>query len=59
MKHVIEMSSGAMIYKFHKDWLRHSKVHKGDTQTHTLHGDRISLLFLQNKESRLKIKVGL
>jgi hypothetical protein len=42
--------------KFHKDWFSHSKVDKG-TQTHRQHGDRISLLlFLQNKESRIKIK---
>jgi hypothetical protein len=45
--------------EFHKDWLRHSKVDKGDTQGLRLHGDDISiLLFLfQNKESKLKIKI--
>jgi hypothetical protein len=37
-----------------KDWLRHSNVNGGDTQTHRQHGDRISLLlFFQNKESKL------
>jgi hypothetical protein len=33
MKYAAEMGSGAMIYvhtKFHKDWLRHSKVVKGE-----------------------------
>jgi hypothetical protein len=30
--------------KFHKDWFRHSKVDKGDTQTRRQDGDRINLL---------------
>jgi hypothetical protein len=36
MKYAVEMGSGAMIIhtKFHKDWFRHSKVDRGDTQTH-------------------------
>jgi mevalonate pyrophosphate decarboxylase len=38
-----------------KDWFRHSKVDRGDMQTHRQHGDFISLiLFSQNKGSRLK-----
>jgi hypothetical protein len=60
MKCAVEMGSGAMIYiptKFHKDWFNHSKVDKGDTQTYRQHDDRISfLLFVQNKENRLKAK---
>jgi hypothetical protein len=43
-----------MYTKFHKDWLRHSIVDRGDTQTHRQHGDLVSQLFFQNKESRLK-----
>jgi hypothetical protein len=31
MKYAVEMGSGAI--KFHKDWFRHSKVDRGDTQT--------------------------
>jgi hypothetical protein len=50
-----EMGSVAIIYKFHKDCFRHSKVYRGDSQTHRQHGDLISLLlFFQNKESMLK-----
>jgi hypothetical protein len=41
--------------KFHKIWFRHSKVDKGDTQTHRQEGYRISLL----EVCRLKIEVGL
>jgi hypothetical protein len=44
MKYSIEMGSGAM--KFHKDWFRHSKFGKGDTQTHRQYGDIVSLLLL-------------
>jgi hypothetical protein len=46
--------------KFHKDWFRHSKVDRGDTQTQRKQGALISLLpFFQNKESTLKkIKRG-
>jgi hypothetical protein len=41
--------------KFHKEWFRHSKVHKGHTQTQRQHGDRISLfLFFQNKDRGAK-----
>jgi hypothetical protein len=41
--------------KFHKDWLSHPEVDRGDTQTNRQHGDHISLvLFFQNMESRLK-----
>jgi hypothetical protein len=59
MKYSVEMGSGAMIYihctRFHKDWFSHSKVDRGDSQTHRQHGDWMSLfLFFQNKESRLK-----
>jgi hypothetical protein len=42
--------------KFHKDWFRHSQVNRGDTQTATW--PHKPTLFVQNKESRLKIKVG-
>jgi hypothetical protein len=57
MKYALEMDSGATIHytNFHKDWFRHSKVNRGDSQTHRQHGDRISLrLFFENKESRLR-----
>jgi hypothetical protein len=45
--------------KFHRNWLRHSKVHGGgDSQTHRQQGGPTSLiLFFQNKESRLKINL--
>jgi hypothetical protein len=35
MKYAVEMCPGAMMYitNFHKDWFRHLKVDKGDTQT--------------------------
>jgi hypothetical protein len=37
--------------KFHKDWLSHSKLDRGDTQSHGQHADCISLLFcFQNKD---------
>jgi hypothetical protein len=40
-----------------KDWLNHSKVDRGNTQTYREPGYRISLvLFFQNKESRLKLQ---
>jgi hypothetical protein len=53
MKYAVEMDSGAIHIKFHKDWFRYSKV---DMQAYRYHGDRISLLsFFQNKESRLKM----
>jgi hypothetical protein len=29
--------------KFHKDWFRHSKVNRGDSQTQRQHGDHIRL----------------
>jgi hypothetical protein len=39
MKYAVELGSGAMIHtKFHKHWLRHSKVNRGgftDIQTQT------------------------
>jgi hypothetical protein len=41
----------------HKDWFRHSEVRSvrfTDTQKYRQRGDRISLIFFQNKESRLK-----
>jgi hypothetical protein len=47
MEYAVEMGSGATVYihtNFHKDWFRHSKVNRGDSQTHRQHGDRISLL---------------
>jgi hypothetical protein len=32
----VEMGSDGMLYtKFHKDWFRHSKVVRGETQTDT------------------------
>jgi hypothetical protein len=38
--------------KFHKDWLRHSKLNKGGG--HRQRGDSISLLFfLENNKSRI------
>jgi hypothetical protein len=41
---------------FHKDWFRHSKVVRGDTDTQQ--GDLIILiLFFQNKKSKLNISV--
>jgi hypothetical protein len=49
MKYAVEMGSGAMIYIKIGSGIQ--KVNKGDTQTHTQHGDRISILFFQNKES--------
>jgi hypothetical protein len=53
MKYAVEMGSGS---KFHKDWFRHSKFNRGETQTHREHGDGISLLlFFQNTESILKV----
>jgi hypothetical protein len=40
--------------KFDEIWLSHSKIDRGYTE-HREHGDHISLLlFLKNKESRLK-----
>jgi hypothetical protein len=39
--------------EFHKDWLRHSKSDKGETQTHRQQGDLISLLQIFRNESRL------
>jgi hypothetical protein len=59
MKYTVEMGSGAMIYtKFHKDWFRHSKVDRKNTQTLRQHGGLISLLaFFKNKESRLKSRI--
>jgi ABC-type transporter Mla MlaB component len=59
MKYAIDMGSGIMIIilihtKLHKDVFRHSKVDVGGI--HRVDGDCISLLlFLQNKESRLKL----
>jgi hypothetical protein len=44
-----------LVYQVHKDWFRHSKVGKLDTQTYRRRGELISLLlFFQKKESRLK-----
>jgi hypothetical protein len=58
MKYAVVIGSVTMIYipSFIKIGSgRHSKVDKGDTQTHRQNGDRVSLiLFIQNKESRLK-----
>jgi hypothetical protein len=48
---VYEVGLGVIVYK---DCFRHSKVNRGGI--HRQHEDRISLvLFLQNKESRLKV----
>jgi hypothetical protein len=45
--------------KFHKDWLRHSKVDGGDTQKHRQQGDFINLLSIfKYKESRLKCTIS-
>jgi hypothetical protein len=55
MKYAVEMGSGAMIYipSFIKIG---SGIQKLIGRIHRKHGDLISLLlFLQNKESRLKI----
>jgi hypothetical protein len=38
------MGSAFMI-SFHKDWFRHSKVDRGDSQTHRQYGDLISLFY--------------
>jgi hypothetical protein len=47
-------SQKMILFKFHKDWFRHSKVDGGGyTYRQTQQGDLISIL--QNKESRLKI----
>jgi hypothetical protein len=48
-KYAVEMGSGVMIYipKFHKDWSKHSAVHRGDmhkgTHTHRQQSVVISL----------------
>jgi hypothetical protein len=47
VKYAVEMGSGAMVYitRFHKDWLRHSKVNwGGGGDKHR--GDDVSLLFI-------------
>jgi hypothetical protein len=31
MNYAVEIGSGAMIYRFHKDWFSHSKVKGGYT----------------------------
>jgi hypothetical protein len=56
-KYAVEMSSGDMMYiLFRKNWFRHSKVNRGDIQTHGQHGDLISLLLLfLNKENGLNM----
>jgi hypothetical protein len=62
MKYAVEMDSGAMIYtpSFIKIGSGIQKLLGEDTQAHRQQGDLISLLsFFKNKESRLKIKVGL
>jgi hypothetical protein len=52
MKYAVDIHT-----KFHWYWLNHSKVNKGNTQTHRQHGARISLILLfLNKKSRLKIE---
>jgi hypothetical protein len=62
VKYVIQMGSVVIIYvhtKFHKDWFRHSKFNREDTQTHRQHGDCINLIFfLQNKVGRLKVCIS-
>jgi hypothetical protein len=35
MKYAVEMDSGAIIYKFHEDWFRHSKVNLLGIRRHT------------------------
>jgi hypothetical protein len=57
MKYTVEVGSGVIyIYtEFHKDRFSHSKIDRGDPQTHRQNGDRIShILFFQNKGSRPK-----
>jgi hypothetical protein len=51
MNFVGAMGSVALeiLTKFHKEWLRHLKVGKGDSQTHRQHGDLISLLSFFSK----------
>jgi hypothetical protein len=59
MKYAVEMGSGTMVYipSFIKSRSGIQKLIRGDTQTHRQQGDLISLLlFLQNKESRLKMQ---
>jgi hypothetical protein len=42
MKYAMEMGSGAMKHtKFHKDWLRHSKVNRGGGNTR--HTDKVQI----------------
>jgi hypothetical protein len=57
MKYADEMGSGTMIYipSFIKIGSGIQKLIRGDSQTHRKNGNLKSLLFFQNKESRLKI----
>jgi hypothetical protein len=58
MKYAVEMGSGAMIYI--PSFIKIGGRGFTDKQAHRQHGDRINLLlFLQNKESRLKHKKSL
>jgi hypothetical protein len=50
---LIRLRSRDINSKFRKDWFKHSKVNRGDTQTAALF--HMPTLFFQNKESRLKI----
>jgi hypothetical protein len=49
MKNAVEMGSDA---KFHKDWFRHSKTDRGNSQTHRQHGDLISVVLFFSKYIR-------
>jgi hypothetical protein len=51
MKYAVEIGSRVMDTKFHKDWFRHSKTDKEDTQAHR-HGNLNTLLLF------FKIRTG-
>jgi hypothetical protein len=63
MKYAIEMGSGAIIYipsfiEIGSAIQKLSGGGGGNSQTHRQHDNRISILiFFQNKESRLKIRI--
>jgi hypothetical protein len=61
IKYAVEMGLDAMLYipSFMKNGSGIQKLLYRDSQIHRQHGDLISLLlFLQNKKSRLEIKIN-